>query len=668
MTVTVFSSSFYCRGCGFCPFSRYFRPCSVQIVCFSRRVSVLVQRSVAVYLAMFDWSDTEVTNIVWADDDASDDHIVPFSKEGDENQRGISGESLKKVWDKEDDKSSSSQRVLSGKTDGPGLNKLGSYTQDEVHKGNCVTAISLWPDLSLSDVSRTDQDSFDTELSNNLTEITKLDSSKDVAPQVNKASEAFQNEDADREQGDFLDYGWANIGSFDDLDRIFSNEDSIFGNANLGNEDELWSSSKTITGSPEKFFPPSLDSSSPELGAFKGSSNHYENNLAFLGKTSSLNTQLGTKSLTTSSLNDNLTGKVLVPSRKSSRRRRKNYEKQGWSDYHARWTNSGNQFHQLDGQLRPSILTRQTPISVPSQYQPFTYPLMSPNQNQYGSKTVLPHTYLQEDDDRKGILPYEASPTNLDRKTSDALPQPLRMTPQEKIEKLRRRQQMQALLAIQKQQQQYSHHGSLDEHPKIQPEVNNTCFDPKSSEQDDSDILSVVVDDCCSIEVAILHQIQNKIDKLDVNTRLCIRDSLFRLAQSAKLRHYSNDTSCSNGSSKADPLAKEESRHNRLSQVPDTETATNPIDRAVAHLLFHRSLESSPSLGKLPRTPESPGSSTLRLERKRKAQTLYHSSGSRSSLLSLEGATSQNASNVESAKVEACLEAEPQTQLSYDEI
>ena len=37
------------------------------------------------------------------------------------------------------------------------------------------------------------------------------------------------------------------------------------------------------------------------------------------------------------------------------------------------------------------------------------------------------------------------------------LVKPLTMTPQEKIEKLRRRQQMQAMLAIQKQQQEFSH-------------------------------------------------------------------------------------------------------------------------------------------------------------------------------------------------------------------
>lgn len=34
-------------------------------------------------------------------------------------------------------------------------------------------------------------------------------------------AELFQNADEGKEQGDFNDYDWANIGSFDDLDRIF---------------------------------------------------------------------------------------------------------------------------------------------------------------------------------------------------------------------------------------------------------------------------------------------------------------------------------------------------------------------------------------------------------------------------------------------------------------
>lgn len=39
--------------------------------------------------------------------------------------------------------------------------------------------------------------------------------------QPDKDAELYQATQEDKEQGDFVDYGWASIGSFDDLDRIF---------------------------------------------------------------------------------------------------------------------------------------------------------------------------------------------------------------------------------------------------------------------------------------------------------------------------------------------------------------------------------------------------------------------------------------------------------------
>lgn len=55
--------------------------------------------------------------------------------------------------------------------------------------------------------------------------------------------------------------------------------------------------------------------------------------------------------------------------------------------------------------------------------------------------------------------------------------------------------------------------------------------------------------------------------------------------------------------------------------MSDVETETNPIDRAVAHLLFHRPLESS---GRHPETPESPASTKFPCERKSAGLTSLH--------------------------------------------
>lgn len=53
--------------------------------------------------------------------------------------------------------------------------------------------------------------------------------------------------------------------------------------------------------------------------------------------------------------------------------------------------------------------------------------------------------------------------------------------------------------------------------------------------------------------------------------------------------------------------------YRRFTRMPDVETDTNPIDRVVAHLLFHRPLEFS---GKPAETPELPVSANLPYEKK----------------------------------------------------
>lgn len=167
------------------------------------------------------------------------------------------------------------------------------------------------------------------------------------------------------------------------------------------------------------------------------------------------------------------------------------------------------------------------------------------------------------------------------------------MTPQEKIKKLRQRQQLRAMLAIQKQQKQFGHPTSESEHSicqkhtiadQMQPMGGNLKVDNGTStiltldtnsplEQDYSGTISMATDDC-SAENEILCRLQDVVAKvsfgllgtsknytsfisrlccssllklyfsqLDVQLRLCIRDSLCRLAQSAMQRQYAKDTS-----------------------------------------------------------------------------------------------------------------------------
>ncbi|KHN21307.1 hypothetical protein glysoja_024807 [Glycine soja] len=202
---------------------------------------------------------------------------------------------------------------------------------------------------------------------------------------------------------------------------------------------------------------------------------------------------------------------------------------------------------------------------------------------------------------------YEVSPGIVNRVNNsvDSV-KPQIMTPQEKIEKLRRRQQMQAMIAIQKQRQQLGHQvPSKSSTQKCPPEIQSHLSDGTDEdlrtfpaldppiEQDDSNTMSVAVGNDF-VEDTVLYGLQHIISKLDIKIRLCIRDSLFRLAQSATQRHYASDTSSTNKSSREEleVAAREESiSQNRYARMPDVETETNPIDRTVAHLLFHRPME-----------------------------------------------------------------------------
>jgi len=114
---------------------------------------------------------------------------------------------------------------------------------------------------------------------------------------------------------------------------------------------------------------------------------------------------------------------------------------------------------------------------------------------------------------------YEVSSGNANpvKVLADCPVKPQRMTPREKIEKLRRRQQMQAMLAIQKQQQQLVHQKCSQENqiqhvegagPEVEDLSTLASFDPNSPiEQDDSNTVSLAVNDY-SMEDTVLYMLQ----------------------------------------------------------------------------------------------------------------------------------------------------------------
>ncbi|XP_020533899.1 protein LNK2 isoform X2 [Jatropha curcas] len=642
---------------------------------------------------MFDWNDEELTDIIWDEAAESDDHIVPYPE--------ASGDFCKKKkWSQEANNIKSNEQKATGtKIDIHGR-KLQSSSNFDSSEGASTLGFGIdsWPNLSLSTAAKTHQESLDTSVSNNLTEITKFDSSGGDAVQLDKEAGTFQK---DKEQGDFVDYGWANIGSFDDLDRIFSNDDPIFGSVTLSSGDELWSSSKDVTNSPGKSFPIYADSPPLGLGPLRNTFENFEikteyvqeddepftldygkvndpashvvqnacavldhveyaggknkpmmkeqRDLTVMGKNTTANSQLTAENVVSS---NQLADKVYKHKKplKSRKKLEEQHELTPYQDMYGDWSSAGNLPGQFKNQFAPtilhsspSILGQPRPLQgcESLQYQQISNPLVASSSygtvtNPYSAMPVLSHIQSRELKRQSLLSGYEVSSGNANavKKLADSPVKRQAMTPQEKIEKLRKRQQMQAMLAIQKQQQQFGHQVSCCDHSITQKhsQENQTqhvegadlevedlttfpAFDPNSPvEQDDSNTISLAVNDY-SAEDTVLYRLQDIIAKLDVRIRLCIRDSLFRLAQSAMQRHYASDTSSTNNSSRDEQVvAKEEtSGHNRNSKIPEAETETNPLDRTVAHLLFQRPLELS---GKHPDTPDSPASSMLPSEQK----------------------------------------------------
>lgn len=235
---------------------------------------------------------------------------------------------------------------------------------------------------------------------------------------------------------------------------------------------------------------------------------------------------------------------------KSQRKSEQKSEAKTVQHLYGTWSPSRNPSRQYENQLASSMLLsppssmlsqqRQLSGTESLQYKHVANPFLAASAygnltNPYPAMPVLAHIQSAERKHQPMLSDYEGSPggENPASKSVSTTVKPLTMTPQEKIEKLRRRQQMQAMLAIQKQQQQLSH-----QVPSANQSITQKCpqesqtqhfeeanleledistlpsMDPNSPiEQDDSNTVSVAVDDY-SLEDTILYRLQDIISKV----------------------------------------------------------------------------------------------------------------------------------------------------------
>uniref|UniRef100_A0A0D9VUR1 Protein LNK1 n=2 Tax=Leersia perrieri TaxID=77586 RepID=A0A0D9VUR1_9ORYZ len=94
-----------------------------------------------------------------------------------------------------------------------------------------------------------------------------------------------------------------------------------------------------------------------------------------------------------------------------------------------------------------------------------------------------------------------------------------------------------------------------------------------------------------SVEENSFQQLQDAVSQLDVKTKLCIRDGLYRLARSAQNRQVFPNTMNNNGDSHSIKDMQNAETSGKFVDPGSIETQTNPIDRSIALLLFHQPSE-----------------------------------------------------------------------------
>lgn len=192
------------------------------------------------------FSDSQLVGIIWGDANDSDDHIVPYPK-GSEQNKLYTYEGLSKKQTSQ----GASIAVKSGenKTSEDENDLFGSRPEEKSYFNTNEELSPPRLDMDSWPADTSHRDSIGNKVPNDFPDVTSLDSIKGniiikfvklivcllssrftnlketdflttYAGQPHADPVVFGNGYEDKESG-FLDYSWANIGNFDDLDDIF---------------------------------------------------------------------------------------------------------------------------------------------------------------------------------------------------------------------------------------------------------------------------------------------------------------------------------------------------------------------------------------------------------------------------------------------------------------
>lgn len=410
-----------------------------------------------------------------------------------------------------------------------------------------------------------------------------------VSVELNGEPEVFGSEHEEKSNS-FLDCDWGNIGDFDDFDRLFSNSEALFGNEMVVNgSDFLTKSSAVVDGTVQSI---------PSLRV-------------------SLNKQQSSDSGSSSVLiNDSPIGIAKQENKGDVQKRPVKSREKPEERSQSKTSNSTSGFSQGHHPADTSHSFSRPPAHVQSlQYtllhdSKYIEQFQHPNQFTFPGYGYLAYPFptiplvsnIQAEGHQTNAVAASCRTSVDSPKQSRSTEKPLMMTPQEKIEKLRRRQQRQALIAIQQQKQQFGQEGSVSgtlvaqaySPRKMNLDFSKGIIDENAPEQTSAGHQEIQrkseIPDDPFMEDKIYYELEDALGKLDTNIQLSIRDSLLRLADSSSQRQIAGYRTGSTKSKRDGGEVSENGISNRRkrSLFKEAETDTNPIDRIVAHLLFHR--------------------------------------------------------------------------------
>ncbi|XP_022976096.1 protein LNK1-like isoform X1 [Cucurbita maxima] len=352
---------------------------------------------------------------------------------------------------------------------------------------------------------------------------------------------SFLDDDCEnKENNDLLFYGWQDMESFEDVDRMFRNCDSTFGLGNLSNEDDLcWFSpshgSEKLEEKPTK--------SNFNFSCCEGST--INDALEFNEGSNLLNSDPSSDGL---NKNNILTGRKVNDGIDSAA-----VSHLLASDIPDRKRNSRGDL--IPKQQESSFASNQLQ-SVPSSHNPsFDAPTIAANEN-------------------REKLYHQDLPASFNKNiTLMSMPNSETFSTSFPVRKHAPRSESEI-------DDGHSETGVVSRESRAELDSSNA---PDISCQS-------TTRDGISLEATSFCQLQQVMEQvLDIRTKLCIRDSLYRLARSAEQRHNCaniNENIREDKLVRIAPLIDQDA--NRSGGFLDLETDTNPIDRSVAHLLFHR--------------------------------------------------------------------------------